>query len=133
MNFLNGGMSNITFAQKLTFSYDQWKKKLWFKRTQISWSKNMEHSFFWGKKFRDSCTIQDESWKSTHCPCNLCQSYFHCLSYIKLYTGMGETCDHVVAAMFWVEAAIRTGLTSLSCTSSANEWILWRKDWTHKN
>ena len=23
-----------------------------------------------------------KSWKPTHCPCNLCQPYFHCLGYI---------------------------------------------------
>ena len=30
------------------------------------------------KKTRDSCTIQDER-ICTHCSCNLCQPYFHCL------------------------------------------------------
>ena len=42
--------------------------------------------------------------------------------------GMGETCNHVAAAMFRVEAAVRTGLTNPSCASSANEWLLYRKD-----
>ena len=42
--------------------------------------------------------------------------------------GMGETCNHVAAAMFRVEAVVRTGLTNPSCTSSANEWLPCRKD-----
>ena len=41
---------------------------------------------------------------------------------------MGETCNHVAAAMFRVEAAVRTGLTDPSRTSSANEWLPCRKD-----
>ena len=41
---------------------------------------------------------------------------------------MGETCNHVAAAMFRVEAVVRTGLTNPSCTSSANEWLPCRKD-----
>ena len=40
---------------------------------------------------------------------------------------LAETCNHVTAAMFQVEAAVCTGLTNLSCTSSANEWLQWRK------
>ena len=27
--------------------------------------------------------IKNKSRKPTHCPCNLCQPYFHCLGYIK--------------------------------------------------
>ena len=41
--------------------------------------------------------------------------------------GMGETCSHVAAAMFRVEAAVCTGLTNPSWTSSGNEWLLCRK------
>ena len=41
---------------------------------------------------------------------------------------MGETCNHVAAAMFRVEAAVRTGLTNPSCTSSPNQWLPCRKD-----
>ena len=26
--------------------------------------------------------IKIKSWKPTHCPCNLCQPYFHCLGYL---------------------------------------------------
>ena len=32
--------------------------------------------------------------------------------------GMGETCNHVAAAMFRVESTVRTGLTNPSCKSS---------------
>ena len=42
--------------------------------------------------------------------------------------GMGETYNHVAAAMFRLEIAVSTGLTNLSCTSSANEWLPFRKD-----
>ena len=42
--------------------------------------------------------------------------------------GMGETCNHVAAAMLRLEIAVSTGLTNLSCTSSANEWLPFRKD-----
>ena len=51
--------------------------------------------------------------RSAHCTC---------------MAGMGETCNHVAAAMFRIEAAVRTGLTNPSCTSSANEWLPCRKN-----
>ena len=51
--------------------------------------------------------------RSCHCTC---------------IADMGETCNHVVVAMFRVEASVRTGLTNPSCTSSANEWLPCRKD-----
>ena len=35
-------------------------------------------------------------------------------------TGIGETCNHIAAAMYRVKAAVRIGLT---CTSNANEWL----------
>ena len=35
------------------------------------------------------------------------------------------------AAMFLVEAAVRTGLTNPSCTSSESKWLLCRKDIEH--
>ena len=41
--------------------------------------------------------------------------------------GMGETCNHVAAAMYRVEAAVRISLTSPAITSNANEWLLNRK------
>ena len=45
-------------------------------------------------------------------------------------TGMGGTCNHVTAAMYCVEAAVRIGLTNPACTSNANveiEKLLNRK------
>ena len=42
--------------------------------------------------------------------------------------GIGETCNHVAAAVFRAEAAVRTGLTNPSCKSSANEWLPCRRD-----
>ena len=41
--------------------------------------------------------------------------------------GMGETCNHVAAAIYCVEAAVRIGLTNPASTSNANEWLLNRK------
>ena len=43
--------------------------------------------------------------------------WYHC----NCITGMGETCNHVAASMFRVEAVVGTGLTHPSCTSSVNE------------
>ena len=40
---------------------------------------------------------------------------------------MGETCNHVAAAMYRVEAAVRIGLTNPACTSNVNEWLQNRK------
>ena len=51
--------------------------------------------------------------RSCHCTC---------------MAGTNETCNHVAAAMFRVEEAVCTGLTNPSYTSSANEWVLCRKD-----
>ena len=42
--------------------------------------------------------------------------------------GMGETCTHVAAAMYRVEAAVRIGLNNPACcTSNANERLPNRK------
>ena len=65
--------------------------------------------------FRKLWIILEKSAKIRSCHCN-------CM------TGVGETCNHVAAAMFRVEAAVRTGLTNPSCTSSANECLPCRKD-----
>ena len=35
--------------------------------------------------------------------------------------GMGETCNHVAAAMYRVEASVRICLTNPTFTSNANE------------
>ena len=42
--------------------------------------------------------------------------------------GMGSTCNHVAAALFRVEAAMRLGLTNPACTEKACEWLPNRKD-----
>ena len=47
-----------------------------------------------------SCKI-----KSSHCTCMAC---------------MGQSRNHVAAAMYRIEAAVRNGLTNTSCTSTAN-------------
>ena len=36
---------------------------------------------------------------------------------------MKETCNHVAAAMYRVEAAVRIGLTNTVCTSNAKVWL----------
>ena len=41
--------------------------------------------------------------------------------------GMGETCNHVAAAVYRVEAIVRIGSADLACTSNANEWLLNQK------
>ena len=42
--------------------------------------------------------------------------------------GMGETWNHIAAAMFPEDAAVCTCLTNPSYTSSANEWLPFRKN-----
>ena len=37
--------------------------------------------------------------------------------------GMGQSCNHVAAALFRVEAMVRLCLTNPACTSKANEWL----------
>lgn len=37
--------------------------------------------------------------------------------------GVAETCNHVAAALFRIEAAVRMGLSNPSCTSKACEWL----------
>ena len=41
---------------------------------------------------------------------------------------MSSTCNHVAAALFRAEAAMRLGLTNLTCTTKACEWLPNRKD-----
>ena len=41
--------------------------------------------------------------------------------------SMGETCNHVAAGMYRVEAAVRIGLTNPSCASNAKEWLTNQK------
>lgn len=42
--------------------------------------------------------------------------------------GMGSTCNHIAAALFRVEAAIRLGLSNPACTTKACDWLPNRKD-----
>ena len=65
--------------------------------------------------FHKLCIILEKSAISRSCHCT-------CMA------GMSETCNHVAAAIFRVKAAVHTGLTNPSCTSSANEWLPCRKD-----
>ena len=37
-----------------------------------------------------------------------------------------ETCNHVAAVIYWIEASVRLGLTNLACLSNVNEW-LWNQ------
>ena len=42
--------------------------------------------------------------------------------------GIGQSCNHVAAAMYRIEASVRNGLTNPSCTSTANYWFPNHKD-----
>ena len=37
--------------------------------------------------------------------------------------GLSQTCNHVAAALFRIEAAVRMGLSNPSCTSKPNKWL----------
>ena len=37
--------------------------------------------------------------------------------------GLSQTCNHVAAALFRIEAAVRMGLTNPSCTSTSCGWL----------
>jgi len=41
--------------------------------------------------------------------------------------GMGSTCNHVAAALFRIEAAMRLGLSNPACTTKPCEWLPNRK------
>ena len=41
---------------------------------------------------------------------------------------MGQSFNHVAAAMYRIEAAVRNGLNNPSCTSTANQWLPNHKD-----
>ena len=47
------------------------------------------------------------------------RSSFHC----TCIAGMGQSCNHIIAAMYRIEAAVRNGLTNSSCSSTANQWL----------
>ena len=42
--------------------------------------------------------------------------------------GMGSTCNHIAAALFRIEAAVRLGLSNPACTAKPCEWLPNRKD-----
>ena len=42
--------------------------------------------------------------------------------------GMGQSCNHVAAALFRIEAMVRLGLTDPACTSKPNEWLPPKRD-----
>ena len=44
---------------------------------------------------------------------------YHC----TCMAGMNQSCNHVAAAMYRIEATVRDGFTNLSCTSTANRWL----------
>eukprot|EP00794_Sanderia_malayensis_P012420 gene12420-biopygen9905 len=46
----------------------------------------------------------------------------------ELEEGLSQTCNHVAAALFRIEAAVRMGLSNPSCTSKPNEWLPNNKD-----
>ena len=56
------------------------------------------------------------------------KSVKHWSCYCTCTAGIGETRNHIAAAMFRVEAAVPSGLSSTSCTSSSNEWLPCKKD-----
>ena len=60
-----------------------------------------------------SITKKNGNIKSAHCDC---------------MAGMPETCNHVAALLFRLEAAVRLGLTNPSCTTKSCEWLPNRKE-----
>ena len=41
---------------------------------------------------------------------------------------MGQSCNHVAAVLYKIEAAVRNRLTNPSCTSIENQWLPNHKD-----
>ena len=37
--------------------------------------------------------------------------------------GMSQTCNHIAAALFRIESAVRNGLNNPACTSKPNQWL----------
>lgn len=46
---------------------------------------------------------------------------------------MSETCNHIDALLFRVDAAVTCGLTNPSCTAKTCEWLPNRKEVRPKN
>ena len=42
--------------------------------------------------------------------------------------GRGQCFNHVAAAMYRIEAAVRSEMTNLSCSSTASQWLPNHKD-----
>ena len=42
--------------------------------------------------------------------------------------GLGSSCNHVAAALFRMETALRLGLLNPACTAKPNEWLPNRKE-----
>ena len=42
--------------------------------------------------------------------------------------GMAQYCNHVAAATYRIEAAVRNGLTNFSCANTANQWLSNHKE-----
>ena len=38
--------------------------------------------------------------------------------------GLGETCSHIAAVLFYLEAAARIQGTSTTCTQEASQWVI---------
>lgn len=52
----------------------------------------------------------------------LCYPYLQECTYTHLICRHGEECSHVAALLFYVEAAVRTGLSNVSATSTLCSW-----------
>ena len=44
--------------------------------------------------------------------------------YFALTCRLSQTCNHVVAMLFRVEAAVRAGYTNPTCTSQKAKWVV---------
>ena len=102
------------YKNSKAYSYHSWLQPLFYDNLTSS----------------NSCILKGEC-RTSH----LVNHPFHILYIIlekqpfgRVMAGMGETCNHVAAAMFRVEAAVCTGLTNPSCTSSANKQLPFRND-----
>ncbi|XP_019621912.1 PREDICTED: uncharacterized protein LOC109468107 [Branchiostoma belcheri] len=70
-------------------------------------------------KCRPSARISDtphKAWVCCHPTGTINRAYCSCTA------GMGQTCNHIAALLFKVEAAVRTNLVNPACTSTACQW-----------
>lgn len=70
---------------------------------------------------RPSQKINDVPHKLWVCICKEDGQIFkaHC----TCMAGVSQTCNHIAAALFRIEAAVRMGLTNVSCTAKSCEWL----------